>query len=154
MTWLYRDQYRAGEAVTSAWIGDHFTSHSIWSYPKGSLIFVDRPVQLAFEVTPQCSSMIIAIIFFLGSALLALVAPRFRVRRILTAFAIAVVLAVFVNVTRVMLIVLTSSELGDGIGFRLSHEYIGSLLTVFGMAFALLAYLWLLARDRSAGRPA
>ena len=60
-----------------------------------------------------------------------------------------IVLVVFINVARVVLIILVSSEWSHGIGFQLSHEYVGSLLTVFGMAVALLVYIVLLARDRS-----
>lgn len=153
-TWWMRKPYRSGEAIASAWAADHLAGQPIWAYPKESLVLVGRPVQLSFVLTPECSSVVVAVIFFLGSAVLAMIAPRFRVRRILTAFAVAVVLAVLVNVGRVMLIILASSRLGETVGFRLSHEYVGSILTVFGMAFALLAYLWLLARDRTPVRTA
>ncbi len=149
VTWLLRQPYRSGEAVASAWVADHLLSARVTSYPKLAFVIVGPPNHTTFMITPACSSMLIVVIFFLGSALLAVAAPRFRVRRIFTAFAIAVALAVAVNVARVILIVLTTSDLGEEIGFRLGHEYLGSILTVFGMALALLAYLVLLARDRS-----
>ncbi len=93
--------------------------------------------------------MVILISFLVGSAILASVAPRFRLRRILTALAVAGLLAVFVNVVRVVFIIFASSEWGQAVGFGLSHEYVGSTLTVFGVAAALLVYLLLLSRDRS-----
>ena len=148
-TWLMVDPYRGFEAKASAWLADLVSTQPIWTPPEQPVIFVGRPVDLAFVITPACSSMIVAVIFFLASALLSLVARRFRLRRILMAFAVAVVLAVFINLARVLLIVLASSEWSRTIGFQLSHEWVGSLLTVFGMAFAILVYLILLARDRS-----
>lgn len=148
--WLQRTPYRAGEAVASAWVADHLLDAPVFAYPAEALIFVGRPVRLGFEVTPECSSLIVLLTFLFGSAVLAVVAPRFRVRRILTALGLAGLLAVGVNVARVVMIVLASSQWGHGVGYGLSHESVGSTLTVFGVAFALLVYLWLLARDRAA----
>jgi len=147
--WSMATEYRAGEAVASAWAVDHLVVAPVWAYPAQSLIFVGRPVRLGFQVTPECSSVIVAIMFLLGSALLAVIAPRFRLRRVLLALAIGTLVAIVVNLTRVVLIILASSRWGRGIGFGLGHDYVGSTLTVLGMACALLGYLWLLGRDRS-----
>ncbi|HEV2086939.1 MAG TPA: exosortase/archaeosortase family protein [Cryptosporangiaceae bacterium] len=152
--WLMRTPYRAAEAVASAWAADHLLTAPVFAYPAEALIFVGRPVQLAFEITPECSSLVVALTFLFGSATLAVVAPRFRMRRILTALAVAGALALGINVLRVVIIVVASSQWGHGIGYGLSHESVGSTLTVFGVAFALLCYLWMLARDRTpAGVP-
>ncbi|MBA3488919.1 MAG: archaeosortase/exosortase family protein [Longispora sp.] len=148
-TWLMADPYRGMEAKATAWLADLVSTQPIWSAAEQPVIFVGRPVDLAFVITPSCSSMIVAVIFFVASGLLSFFGRRFRLRRILMAFAVAVVLALFINFARMILIVLASSEWSRQIGFQLSHEWLGSFLTVFGMAFALLVYLFLLARDRS-----
>ncbi|MEP6697346.1 MAG: exosortase/archaeosortase family protein [Pseudonocardiales bacterium] len=130
-------------------MADHVLAAPVFAYRPEALVFVGRPVRLGFQVTPECSSVIITISFLLGSAVLASFASRFRLRRILTALALAGLLAMVVNLLRVVLIVLASSAWGRGIGFGLSHEYVGSTLTVFGTAAALLVYFGLLARDRT-----
>lgn len=147
--WQFRDSYRSVEAVISAWIADHLLKAPVFAYPPDAVVFVGRPVRLGFSVTLECSSLIITISFLLGSAVLASLAPRFRLGRILTALGLAGLLAIIVNLIRVVFIVLASSEWGRDVGFSLSHEYVGSTVTVLGMAAALLVYLWLLARDRS-----
>ena len=149
IVWLVRTPYRGGEAVASAWVADHLLVAPVFAYEPDALVFVDRPVELAFEITPECSSLVVTLAFLFGSALLALVAPRFRVRRILTALGLAGLLAIGINVMRVVMIVLASSRWGHGVGYGVSHESIGSTLTVFGVAFAVLVYLWLLAKDRA-----
>lgn len=149
IVWLVRTPYRGGEAVASAWVADHLLVAPVFAYAPDALIFVERPVELGFEITPECSSLVVTLTFLLGSALLSLVAPRFRVRRILTALGLAGLLAVGINVVRVVLIVLASSQWGHGVGYGVSHESIGSTLTVFGVAFAVLVYLWLLAKDHA-----
>lgn len=149
--WQFRNPYRSVEAVVSAWSADHLLKAPVFAYSPEAVVFVGRPVRLGFTVTPECSSFIITIIFLLGSAVLAVLAPRFRLRRILMALGLAGVLAITVNLIRVLFIVLASSEWGRDVGFPLSHEYVGSTVTVLGMALALFVYLALLVRDRSPG---
>lgn len=146
---MVADPYRGGEAVASAWLADHVVAAPVFAHPADALIFVGRPVRLGFEVSPECSSLVVTLTFLFGSAMLAIVAPRFRVRRILTALTFAGLLAIGINVVRVVLIVLASSRWGNGVGYGISHESVGSTLTVFGVALALLVYLWLLAKGRA-----
>ncbi len=146
--WLVRSPYRSAEAVASAWVADHLLHAPVFAYSADAVIFVGRPVRLGFHITPECSSLMITLSFLLGSAFLTAFAARFRLRRILIALALAGLLAIFVNVVRVVFIVVASSAWGRGIGFGLSHEYVGSTLTVLGTAAALMVYLWLLSRDR------
>jgi exosortase/archaeosortase family protein len=149
--WRIQHQYRAGEAVASAWVAGHLVSTPIFAYQPDAVVFVGRPVRLGFSVTPECSSFIVLIIFLLGSALIASLAPRFAVRRILTALVFATLLAIFINVLRVGFIVTASTEWGRDLGFSLSHEYVGSTITIVGVAAAILLYLWLLSRKRVTG---
>lgn len=153
LVWLLRTPYRGGEALASAWVADHVLAAPVFAYAPDALIFVNRPVEMAFEITPDCSSLVVILAFLFGSALLSLVARRFRVRRILTALGIAGLVALGVNVARVVMIVLASSQWGYAVGYGVSHESVGSTLTVFGVAFAVLVYLWLLAKDRRPAGP-
>jgi exosortase/archaeosortase family protein len=147
--WMIRLPFRGGEATASAWLADRLLDVPVFAYPAEARVFVGRPVQLGFEITPECSALIVLLAFLLGSTLLALFAPRFRLQRILSAFALSCVLIVVVNVLRVVVIVVASSEWGHDAGYVFSHEAAGSTMTVFGVALALLVYLWVLARDRS-----
>lgn len=147
--WLIRTPFRGGEATAAAWLADRILVAPVFAYSPEALVFVGRPVERGFEITVECSALVVLLAFLFGSTLLALFAPRFRLRRIFSALALACLLIVVVNLLRVVVIVLASSQWGHRAGYVLSHEAAGSTMTVFSVALALLVYLWMLARDRT-----
>lgn len=97
-------------------------------------------------ITPLCSSVILAApLCALGGILMML--PAFRALRVITGLACGLALALSCNAARYVASAWALQTWGRG-GFNLVHEYLGSLLVIFGFAAAIFLTVRISARHR------
>jgi exosortase/archaeosortase family protein len=104
---------------------------------------------LGLQVTLGCSSDLLLIPILLTTGILLCVGPASPVR-VLFAAAMAAVIVVLVNMLRLVMIAALVSSWGVPAGFGWGHTLFGSVLTLFGMFAALVAFVLVLGRARGA----
>lgn len=143
--YVSRAVYRTLEAVavshTVAWL----YSGSTYVNPRHSTFYVGlgHPDAFAFRITPQCSSALLVVGLLLITAATALL-PRASFRRLLLAVVAGGAVFFATNVVRLVAIVWSTRIWGLDTGFRLSHTYIGSWVTIAGGVVAVSFYLGVL----------
>jgi exosortase/archaeosortase family protein len=97
---------------------------------------------LGLTMTPECTSAFLLIPLVLVSAVLIALRPTIA-RRVLTSLGVAAVILVVVNQIRIMTLAALVGWLGTDRGYYWGHTMIGSLVSVFGGAIALVLFVWL-----------
>ncbi|MFE2757068.1 exosortase P [Actinosynnema sp. NPDC059335] len=100
---------------------------------------------LGLRMTPECTSAFLVVPLLAVGAVMIALRPRIT-RRVLFALAVAVVAVVVVNQLRVLTLVALVGWLGVDTGYHWGHTLLGSLVSVFGGAAALVAFVWLATR--------
>lgn len=100
---------------------------------------------LGLTMTPECTSAFLLIPLVLVSAVLVGLRPAIG-RRVLGSLALAAVVLVVVNQVRIMTLAALVGWLGTDRGYYWGHTMIGSLVSVFGGAIALVLFVWLATR--------
>lgn len=109
---------------------------------------------LGLRMTPECTSAFLLLPLLLVGAVMIALRPRIG-RRVLVALAAAGVAVVAVNQLRVVTLVELVRWLGVDRGYYWGHTLLGSMVSVFGGAAALVLFVWLSTRSgRSAERAA
>jgi exosortase/archaeosortase family protein len=100
---------------------------------------------LGLRMTPECTSAFLVLpLLVIGAAMIAL---RTRItRRVLVALGAAAVAVVVVNQFRVLTLVGLVEWLGVDTGYHWGHTLLGSMVSVFGGAAALVLFVWLATR--------
>ncbi|GAA0254034.1 exosortase P [Saccharothrix mutabilis subsp. mutabilis] len=100
---------------------------------------------LGLRMTPECTSAFLVLPLLLVGAVMIALRPRIT-RRVLTALAVATAAVVVVNQLRVLTLVGLVDALGVDTGYYWGHTLLGSMVSVFGGAAALVAFVWLATR--------
>jgi exosortase/archaeosortase family protein len=139
-----------------AWLSGHviglLTSVRAGAVPGAPIIWFDSGSHrnIAMFITPECTVATLIIPFLAGTALI--VWYQSRLARPSAALAMAAVLLVAVNQLRLLTIACLVLAMGESSGFYWGHTIVGSLITVFGVAFVFCAYILLAAGRRAARR--
>ncbi|WP_410622528.1 exosortase P [Amycolatopsis sp. cmx-8-4] len=107
------------------------------------------PAPLGLTMTPECSSLFLLLPLILVAAVMIHYRPLGQ-RKVLIALVISVVALFFVNQLRLLMIVGLVRWLGVNKGYYWGHTLLGSMVSVFGGAVALVLFVWLGTR-RSGG---
>ena len=100
---------------------------------------------LGLRMTPECTSAFLVLpLLVIGAAMIAL-RPRIT-RRVLVALGAAAVAVVVVNQFRVLTLVGLVEWLGVDTGYHWGHTLLGSVVSVFGGAAALVLFVRLATR--------
>ncbi|MEV8442929.1 exosortase P [Actinosynnema sp. NPDC051121] len=100
---------------------------------------------LGLRMTPECTSAFLVVpLLAIGAVMIAL-RPRIT-RRVLSALVVAGAAVVVVNQLRVVTLVGLVAWLGVDDGYYWGHTLLGSMVSVFGGAAALVAFVWLATR--------
>ncbi|HEY1573414.1 MAG TPA: exosortase P [Pseudonocardiaceae bacterium] len=101
---------------------------------------------LGLTMTPECTSAFLLIPLVLVSAVLVALRPAIA-KRVLGSLALAALILIVVNQLRIMTLAALVGWLGTNRGYYWGHTMIGSLVSVFGGAIALVLFVWLATRQ-------
>ncbi|MEU5690259.1 exosortase P [Actinosynnema sp. NPDC020468] len=100
---------------------------------------------LGLRMTPECTSAFLVLPLLLVGAVMIALRPRIT-GRVLVALGVAAAAVVLVNQFRVLTLVGLVHGLGVDRGYYWGHTLLGSMVSVFGGAAALVAFVWLATR--------
>jgi exosortase/archaeosortase family protein len=101
---------------------------------------------LGLTMTPECTSAFLLIPLVLVSAALVALRPAIG-RRVLASLGVATLILIVVNQLRIMTLAALVGWLGTDRGYYWGHTMIGSLVSVFGGAIALVLFVWLATKQ-------
>jgi exosortase/archaeosortase family protein len=105
---------------------------------------------LGLQMTPECSSVFMLIPLFLVTAVMLWFRPS-NARRLFLSLLAASAVVIFVNQLRLLAIVGLVHWLGVDNGYYWGHTLLGSMVSVFGGAVALVLFVWLATRKPRSG---
>jgi exosortase/archaeosortase family protein len=100
---------------------------------------------LGLTMTPECTSAFLLLPLVLVGALLIGLRPRIA-GRVMWSLGVAAVVLVVVNQVRILVMAGLVSWLGTDRGYYWGHTMVGSMVSVFGGAIALVLFVWLATR--------
>jgi exosortase/archaeosortase family protein len=145
--------YRTAEMVLAGGVLHLTTSDGVYVATARQTVYFGlgggRPFGL--QMTPECTSAFLVLpLLVVGSVMVAL-RPRIT-RQVLIALAVAALAVIVVNQLRVLTIVGLVNWLGTDRGYYWGHTMLGSMVSVFGGAAALVLFVWLSTRRPKAER--
>ncbi|WP_447005985.1 exosortase P [Saccharothrix isguenensis] len=139
--------YRTAEIVLSGLLLDALGSDGVEVVASRQTVYFglgsDSP--LGLRMTPECTSAFLVLPLLVVGAVMIALRPRIT-RRVLFALAVAALAVVLVNQFRVLTLVGLVKWLGVDTGYYWGHTLLGSMVSVFGGAAALVAFVWLATR--------
>src|SRR5580692_1528738 len=127
-----------------AWLAGHVIGllalTTAGSAPRAAVFWFTarQHVQVGMEITPECTVAFLFIPFLLATAWLVWLRPSARAP--LTALGTATALLVLLNQMRFLTIAWLVRSMGFSSGFYWGHTWLGSLITVLGLALILGIY--------------
>jgi exosortase/archaeosortase family protein len=152
--WIEREVYRGLEAVVAGWTSALATGSHDYVNTERSTYFINvgTPDIFGIVVTPECSSAIVtAVILAVSFCLLGM--RRLPTARVMGAAGLAVGLFALINVLRLTLITYSSDRWGLNEGYHFSHMWAGTVITTFGGALTVAAFLFVLSGHGMHRRP-
>ena len=145
--------YQSAEISLSGLLLHVVTSSGVQVAPGRQTVYFglgsDHP--LGLTMTPECTSAFLLVPLVVVAAVLIALRPGIG-RRVLASLGVATVVLVVVNQLRIMTLAALVGWLGTDRGYYWGHTMIGSLVSVFGGAIALVLFVWLATRQRSGSR--
>jgi exosortase/archaeosortase family protein len=125
-----------------------FTSSGVYVAANQQTVYfgLGSSSPLGLTMTPECTSAFLLIPLILVSTVLIALRPAVT-PRVLGSLALAAVILVVVNQLRIMTLAALVGWLGTNRGYYWGHTMIGSLVSVFGGAIALVLFVWLATRQ-------
>jgi exosortase/archaeosortase family protein len=142
---------RAVEAEVAASLAGPVTSGRSGSVGDVILIGLGTPASMGLQITNECTVMllIVPMLFLAG---LIILFPRFKIRNVLFGLLMGVLVVGLTNQVRIVLIAWATENYGFGLGYELTHKFIGSVLAIAGFAAGLLLMLRLVPGRRAGKR--
>jgi len=103
---------------------------------------------LGLTMTPECTSAFLLVPLLLVGALLIGLRPRIA-GRVTWSLAVAAAILIGVNQVRILTMATLVSWLGTDRGYYWGHTMVGSVVSVFGGAIALVLFVWLATRSNA-----
>lgn len=144
--------YRAVEAEVAGWLSGLLLGTGTFVSSGRAEFFLNVGTAEVFglRITPECTSGIVtALIVGVSGVLLA--SSRIGSRRLGAAAAVGSATFAVINMARLVMVAAASLTWGLDTGYRWSHTWVGSIVTVFGVVVACAVYLRVLgvgARSR------
>jgi exosortase/archaeosortase family protein len=144
---VWHTAYRALEIRLAALLIRATTSSGVYAAPQRQTVYFGLGTDhaIGLKITPECTSAFLVVPLLLIGAAMLWLRPRIA-GRVLASLAVAVVALVLVNQLRVLTLVALISDLGRDRGYYLGHTLLGSMVSVFGGAAALVLFVWLSTR--------
>jgi exosortase/archaeosortase family protein len=147
--------YRTAEITLAAGILRVLVGSGVDTAPERQVVYfgldTDHPIGL--KMTPECTSAFLVLpLIVVGAAMVAL--RPWIGRRVLIALGVGAAALIIVNQLRVLLMVGLVASLGIDRGYYWGHTMLGSMVSVFGGAAALVLFVWLATRNSKVERTA
>jgi len=139
--------YRSLEIRLAAVLIDATTSSGVYVAPHRQTVYFGLGTDhaIGLKITPECTSAFLVVPLLLVAAAMVSLRPRIT-RRVLASLGLAVVVLVLVNQVRMLTLVALIGGFGRHRGYYLGHTLLGSMVSVFGGAAALVLFVWLSTR--------
>ncbi|MFJ8963119.1 exosortase P [Lentzea sp. NPDC102401] len=139
--------YRTAEISLSGAILSVISSYGVDVIPDRQTVYfgLGSDTPLGLRMTPECTSAFLVLPLIVVGAVMIALRPRIQ-NRVLFALGVAALAVVIVNQFRVLTLVGLVQWLGVDTGYYWGHTLLGSMVSVFGGAAALVAFVWLATR--------
>lgn len=137
--------YRGAEATVAGWLSGPLLGTQTFVSATNAVFFIDVGSADVFglRVTTECTSGIITA-FILGVSGLLIGSSRFRLGRVSAAALTGAATFAAVNMGRLLLVATASRTWGLDDGYRWTHTWAGSIVTLLGVVAACAVYLRIL----------
>jgi exosortase/archaeosortase family protein len=108
---------------------------------------------LGLTMTPECTSAFLLVPLIVVGAVLVALRPGIA-RRVMASLGVAALVLIAVNQLRILTLAGLVGWLGTNNGYYWGHTMVGSLVSVFGGAIALVLFVWLATKRPRAARQA
>lgn len=146
---IWQRFYRTAEVVLAGGVLRLTTGHGVYVADARQTVYFglggDSPFGL--RMTPECTSAFLVLPLLVVGAIMIALRPRIT-RQVLIALGVAALAVIVVNQLRVLTIVGLVNWLGTDLGYYWGHTMLGSMVSVFGGAVALVLFVWLATRNR------
>lgn len=145
--------YRALEVRIAAVLIGALTSAGVAAAPQRQTVYFGLGTghAIGLRITPECTSAFLVVPLLAVAAAMLWLRPRI-IRRVLAAAAVGTAVLVLVNQLRLLTLVALISNFGRERGYYLGHTLLGSMVSVFGGAAALVVFVWVATRTGGPGR--
>ncbi|GAA3888344.1 exosortase P [Saccharothrix violaceirubra] len=139
--------YRTVEISLSGLLLDALSGYGVEVVADRQTVYfgLGSDTPLGLRMTPECTSAFLVVPLLVIGAVMTALRPRIT-RRVLIALGVAATAVVVVNQLRVLTLVGLVDWLGVDRGYHWGHTLLGSMVSVFGGAAALVAFVWLATR--------
>lgn len=140
--------YRTAEMMLAGGMIRLFTSDDVYVAAQRQTVYfgLGGPRPFGLRMSPECTSAFLLLPLLLVGTVMVVLRPRIT-RQVLGALGIAFVVLVVANQLRLLLLVGLVNWLGTDHGYYLGHTMLGSFVSVFGGAAALVLFVWLATRS-------
>lgn len=144
--------YQTAEVSLAGLLLGLFSSSGVYVAAAQQTVYfgLGTPHPLGLTMTPECTSAFLLVPLVLVGALLIGLRPRIG-RRVLGSLGVAAVVLIVVNQVRILVMAGLVNWLGTDRGYYWGHTMVGSMVSVFGGAIALVLFVWLTTRSRTDG---
>lgn len=144
---IWHGMYRTLEIRLAAVLIEAVTSSGVYVVPHRQTVYFGLGTDhaIGLRITAECTSAFLIVPLLAVGATMIGLRPRIT-RRVLISLGVAVVALVLVNQLRVLTLVALIDTLGRDRGYHLGHTLLGSMVSVFGGAAALVLFVWLSTR--------
>lgn len=148
--------YQSAEISLAGLLLRLFTSSGVYVVPSQQTVYfgLGSANPLGLTMTPECTSAFLLVPLVVVAAALVGLRPGIA-RRVLASLGVATLVLIVVNQLRILTLAGLVGWLGTDTGYYWGHTMVGSLVSVFGGAIALVLFVWLATKQpRSARRAA
>jgi len=147
--------YRTAEVELAGGILRLFTSSGVYVAAARQTVYFGLTSEspLGLQMTPECTSAFLVLPLLVVGAVMIALRPRIA-RRVLFSLGVATVVLIVVNQIRILALVGLVNWLGTDKGYYWGHTLLGSMVSVFGGAVALVLFVWLATRRTKEERAA
>jgi exosortase/archaeosortase family protein len=144
---LAHQAYRTAEIALSGVLLGLVSSDGVHVAAERQTVYfgLGSDTPLGLRMTPECTSAFLVLPLLVVGAVMIALRPRIR-QRVLIALGVAAAAVVAVNQFRILTLVGLVKWLGVDTGYYWGHTLLGSMVSVFGGAAALVLFVWLATR--------
>lgn len=151
---LAHQAYQTAEISLAGVFLHFFTSSGVYVQPGAQTVYfgLGSSTPLGLRMTPECTSAFLLVPLVVVSAVLIALRPRIA-HRVLFSLGVAALILIVVNQLRILTLAGLVAWLGTDDGYYWGHTMVGSLVSVFGGAVALVLFVWLATRTPATRTP-
>lgn len=148
---VYAARGRAVEARVAAALAGLVTPGRSRSIGDVILTGIGTRGPMGLKITNECTVLLLIVPMLFIAGLIVLF-RRFPLHNVLFGLLMSVFVVTLTNQMRVVLIAWATQHYGFGLGYELSHKFVGSVLAIFGFALGMLVMFRLAPGKRRSER--